>query len=153
MNREPIREPIVSEVDIFLERTVPVSKADVHEPPPATNNNPCAADVLAAYILDAKYPAQIAKDVMARKAFGLKKYGTALQPCNGRNNLMDLYQELIDAAKYAMTEKMERQILNIEADNGTLDGTVRDLVQMLDNVYTMMKERGDFDGAEATTSH
>jgi hypothetical protein len=42
----------------------------------------------------------ICRDVMARKAEGMKKYGTPLQPFNGRSAIMDLYQELLDAANY-----------------------------------------------------
>jgi hypothetical protein len=42
----------------------------------------------------------ICRDVMARKAEGMKKYGTPLQPFNGRSAMMDLYQELLDAANY-----------------------------------------------------
>jgi hypothetical protein len=44
---------------------------------------------------------QVADDLLARKAFGLEKYGTVLQTANGRNFLLDLYQELLDASVYA----------------------------------------------------
>jgi len=42
----------------------------------------------------------ICRDVLARKAEGMKKYGVPLQPFNGRSAMMDLYQELLDAANY-----------------------------------------------------
>lgn len=87
-----------------------MTDAAIPEKPPEKNNYPCVADVVAANLLEAGYPPQIAADVMARKEMGLKKYGMALQPCNGRNNLNDLYQEIIDALKYAQTEYLERCI-------------------------------------------
>lgn len=39
-------------------------------------------------------------DVLARKAMGLAKYGTRLQADNGRDALVDAYQELLDGACY-----------------------------------------------------
>jgi hypothetical protein len=44
---------------------------------------------------------QVATDLLERKAFGLAKYHTILQVENDRNFLVDLYQELMDAAVYA----------------------------------------------------
>lgn len=42
----------------------------------------------------------VKNDIDARVILGQKKYGVVLQPDNGRDPLIDLYQELIDAAKY-----------------------------------------------------
>ena len=42
-----------------------------------------------------------------RKAFGIRKYGTALQPGNGRDMLQDLIDELMDALIYAVGLQME----------------------------------------------
>ena len=39
-------------------------------------------------------------DIEARKALGLKKYGTLLQPFNGRSFLQDAYEEVLDLAVY-----------------------------------------------------
>jgi len=39
-------------------------------------------------------------DLQARDAAGKKKYGTTLQANNGRDALVDLYQEILDAAMY-----------------------------------------------------
>jgi hypothetical protein len=44
---------------------------------------------------------EVCDDLAARKAFGLAKYGTPLQPFNGRDMLRDLYDELLDASVYA----------------------------------------------------
>lgn len=39
-------------------------------------------------------------DVLARKALWERRYGTPLQPFNGRNVVLDAYEELLDAAAY-----------------------------------------------------
>lgn len=47
-------------------------------------------------------------DMEARKAFGLRKYGTLLQAHNGRDALRDLYDELLDAIVYVRQLMEER---------------------------------------------
>jgi hypothetical protein len=61
------------------------------QPPPLKNNYPYSID-------------GVIKDLTDRKNFGMNKYGTALQPNNGRNNLIDSYQELMDLLVYLRTE-------------------------------------------------
>lgn len=39
-------------------------------------------------------------DILARQYKGLETYGVPLQPFNGRNSLIDCYQELLDALVY-----------------------------------------------------
>ena len=39
-------------------------------------------------------------DLRDRREMGIQKYGTALQPFNGRNAAQDLYEELLDATVY-----------------------------------------------------
>lgn len=43
---------------------------------------------------------QVCLDVMGRQQLGVRRYGQPLQPHNGRDALLDLYQELLDAACY-----------------------------------------------------
>jgi len=59
----------------------------VPEPPPLNGDRQSIHDLVIA-------------DIEDRKQFGLEKYGTTLQAGNGRKGLIDLYQELIDAACY-----------------------------------------------------
>lgn len=47
-------------------------------------------------------------DIEARRQVGISRYGTALQPFNGRDALQDLYEELIDAAMYIKQVMVER---------------------------------------------
>jgi hypothetical protein len=39
-------------------------------------------------------------DMRQRNEFGCRKYGGPLQPNDGRDNLADVYQELLDACAY-----------------------------------------------------
>ncbi len=48
----------------------------------------------------------VMSDMRDRKEFGRKKYGTCLQTFNGRDALVDLYQELLDACVY-VRQKIE----------------------------------------------
>lgn len=67
----------------------------VDQPPPAPNERPHIADLVIA-------------DIQERKRLGIERYGVALQPHNGRDALVDLYQELLDGAKYARQKIEER---------------------------------------------
>ncbi len=51
---------------------------------------------------------QFKRDILARKEFGLRKYGTTLQPHNGRDALNDAYQEALDLCCYLMQRHMEQ---------------------------------------------
>jgi len=42
----------------------------------------------------------VLEDIKTRDEFGLKKYGTRLQPHNGRDPLIDAYQEALDLVVY-----------------------------------------------------
>ena len=57
------------------------------EPAPQTDSHPAVWDLVIA-------------DMQARDQFGLAKYQTRLQPHNGRNALVDAYQEVLDLAVY-----------------------------------------------------
>ena len=53
------------------------------------------------------YLPEIAKDHESRISFGEKKYGQRLKINNGRNAIMDSYQELLDFLSYAMQAHLE----------------------------------------------
>jgi len=42
----------------------------------------------------------VIKDMIERDSMGTEKYGTRLQPFNGRGALVDAYQEVLDLAVY-----------------------------------------------------
>lgn len=64
------------------------------QPMPTVNNAP---DVQSAVIAD----------IEARREVGIKRYGTPLQPHNGRNALLDAYEETIDLACYLKQRLIE----------------------------------------------
>ena len=52
----------------------------------------------------------VIQDMMERDRIGRARYGTPLQAWNGRDALVDLYQELLDACVYIRQEIEERKI-------------------------------------------
>lgn len=66
------------------------------EPAPIPNDN--------VHITD-----EVISDLKKRKEFGLAKYGTYLQPFNGRNPLQDAYEEVLDLAQYLKQALLEQQ--------------------------------------------
>lgn len=51
---------------------------------------------------------EVVIDLCKRKDMGTAKYGTPLRTNNGRDPLVDLYQELLDAVVYLKQFLMER---------------------------------------------
>ena len=64
-----------------------MSNVAEHQVDPTINAQPCIQDMVIA-------------DIEARKAVGVERYGTVLQPFNGRSALMDAYQEALDLCQY-----------------------------------------------------
>ena len=62
----------------------------------------------------------VTRDMLDRDEFGRKKYGTRLQSFNGRNALVDLYQELLDATVYVrqVIEEDPLEYIRIHAKEG-----------------------------------
>ena len=67
-----------------------------HEPDPIHNELPYVWDL-------------VIKDMQDRDQFGASKHGTHLQPENGRDSLVDAYQEALDLAVYLRKEIYERR--------------------------------------------
>lgn len=72
-----------------------------HQPAPRRTDAPSAHDLVSA-------------DMQTRKAMGLKKYNTILQAGNGRDSLVDAYQESLDLVAYLRNEIEERRDLRAE---------------------------------------
>ena len=51
----------------------------------------------------------VIEDLRGREALGKAKYGKALLPFDGRDTLLDLYEELLDACHYIKKEMVERE--------------------------------------------
>lgn len=85
---------MTQEDDAQLRKTAQAIHADVEkrygvedQPAPVANDAPSAHDL-------------VVDDILQRKEFGLAKYGTLLQPGNGRKSLQDAYEEFLDGACY-----------------------------------------------------
>lgn len=74
------------------------------QPTPVVNDHPHIMNLVIADVIDIgprnEEAGLFVKDIMARGEVGYAKYGTYLQPHNGRDALIDMYQELVDAVKY-----------------------------------------------------
>lgn len=57
------------------------------QPDPIPNENPAIADL-------------VIQDIRDRKQLGIERYGVPLQANNGRNALLDAYQEALDLCIY-----------------------------------------------------
>lgn len=62
---------------------------------PKVNNLPCIQDL-------------VKVDIELRKQIGVERYGTPLQPHNGRDTLRDAYEEALDLAMYLRQAIYER---------------------------------------------
>ena len=54
----------------------------------------------------------VMRDMENRNMAGVEKYGTPLQPKNGRNSLQDAYEEALDLAVYLKNAIIEHQSTN-----------------------------------------
>lgn len=68
---------------------------NTHEPPPVPNEKVAVWDLVIA-------------DMKERDNTGAAKYGTRLQPHNGRNALVDAYQEALDLVVY-LRQRIEEE--------------------------------------------
>ena len=67
----------------------------IDQPPPHPNANPAIQDL-------------VMQDVAERKRLGIERYGTPLQAFNGRDALVDAYQEALDLVQYLRQALYER---------------------------------------------
>jgi len=83
------------------------------QPDPIKNDLPASWDLVVADFLDAygNHPVGnlVAIDMRQRDQFGYDKYGVRIQPRNGRDNLVDAYQEILDGLVYFRSALYEQQ--------------------------------------------
>lgn len=70
---------------------------DDSQPKPVKTENPASWKLVIA-------------DMERRDQFGRKKYGVPLQPGNGRDSLLDAYEEALDLVVYLRNEIEERKL-------------------------------------------
>lgn len=86
-----------------LVEAIRLGDAATPEPLPIKNPYPAIIDLVEQdlMILDTALPFNVVDDLRDRTRVGVLKYGTKLQPFNGRDVINDLYQELLDGMQYA----------------------------------------------------
>lgn len=60
----------------------------------------------------------VLKDMEERRLHGIEKYGTPVQPHNGRDPLWDAYQEVLDLCVYLRQEIEEKKHENTQQSTG-----------------------------------
>jgi len=63
----------------------------------------------------------VINDMIDRRSSGIDKYGKPLQAYNGRNSLVDAYQEILDAAVYLRQKIQEDKDMPVYAFTGIDD--------------------------------
>lgn len=74
----------------------------------------------------------VTHDLEKRAALGEKKYGQTLKAFNGRDALIDTYQEALDLVMYmrqaiAEREKLERELTRLKIENEALRAALKKL--------------------------
>lgn len=78
---------ILSNNNITIDAERNMNNMNTPEPMPSKNQYPAIWDL-------------VIEDMRQRDQSGQEKYNTRLQPFNGRNSLLDAYQEALDLAVY-----------------------------------------------------
>ncbi len=79
-----------------------------YEPEPERNKHPAVwQEVLQSLRQRPDVPSTLLRDMQQRDDFGRQKYGTPLQPFNGRNPIIDAYQEALDLVVYTKQAVIE----------------------------------------------
>jgi hypothetical protein len=98
------------------------------EPPPIVNNKPAIWDLVLSDLSRQKFPPgsiqektqlKLMDDIKLRDRTGYHKYGTRLQPFNGRDALKDAYEEHLDSLVYmrqALFEAMDTVIVTKDSE-------------------------------------
>jgi len=78
---------------------------------------------------------QLVGDIEARVASGEKKYGTRLKTNNGRNVVLDAYQEILDFLNYSIQGHLEGKPGFLELFEETIGIAIRVKVMLLAQEY------------------
>jgi hypothetical protein len=107
--------------------------ATTPEPAPTEGHGPSIHDL-------------VVQDVLARKAFGLRKYGVLLRIGDGRRHLVDAYQEALDLAVY-MRQELARQGIDPRASWAGVRRETLDIALLL-FAYVVLVGAGIFIGVK-----
>lgn len=82
-------------------------------------------------------------DLQVRLQVGIQRYGTALQPNNGRDALRDLYEELLDAACYARQAIAERPREDVDAAVAAVRAELEPQIRRQDDLIAELRRQVD----------
>lgn len=120
-----------------LEKLEAAAKQDM----PVRNDGACIQDLAIKDVmgLGAAAPLEscgryltLAADLKARKEAGIKKYGTVLQAFNGRDAVLDLYQEYLDAIVYFKQVIVEAE-MRLDLDRRIVENHKKLYLILIDN--------------------
>jgi len=100
-----------------------------------------------AYMLGAGADGMIA-DMMERDKIGEARYGTRLQPFNGRDALIDAYQESLDLCVYLRQYLEEHKGDEPSGYSATVFNTYVDALRVCYDIRKQLESRGDVDKRE-----
>lgn len=88
------------------------------QPPPKKSDAPATWDLvvkdLAEMVDDDAVVGTILEEMKERDTIGAKKYGVRHQAFNGRDHLVDAYQEILDCALYLRADMVETLSADLE---------------------------------------
>jgi hypothetical protein len=89
------------------------------QPTPTPNNQPASWDAVVIDLADGPWINRhmVINDALSRDAIGKERYGTRLQPFNGRDSLRDAYEEVLDGAVYLKNVQLEQSWQDWELEN------------------------------------
>jgi hypothetical protein len=90
------------------------------QPPPVFRPGAPVVHQVVAEGLMASGHTSLAVDLLARGAFGVRKYNCPLQPGNGRRALPDAYEEGLDQIAYIGQDELERAADGLPPRHGDL---------------------------------
>ena len=87
----------------------------------------------------------LAEDIRARREVGIQRYGTELQPHNGRDALRDAYEEALDLWVYLRQLVVEcGTAAGTESMQETLDRALTDTIRTAGTLRTLLREAERF---------
>ena len=106
-NNEPVANALLYDLSSIAEIGEPKSAEDYLYQQAAT-----LAIAIKAYMLKTddirEVLPHLEQDIKERKQLGLIKYGVELKPFNGRNTVLDMYEEALDLTFYSKCNVMEK---------------------------------------------
>lgn len=113
-----------------------MSFASKPEPKPKPGGEPVWQRAIDRALIDYA-PYQIIEDMRERHIFGLEKYGVPLSTNDGRNALIDAYQEALDGYVYLVKEQLE-SLLSLADDIPELEDLTKMQLEIAERIRILL---------------